>query len=212
MDLLNHFFEILLNLDQYIVEIVNTYQEWTYVILFLIIFSETGLIVAAFLPGDALLFTTGSVAALGGLNVWFIILILIVAAYLGDTLNYKIGALIGKKAFERDYKFINRKQLEKTHVFYEKHGGKTIIFARFLPIIRTFAPFVAGVSGMKYSKFVYYNIVGAILWVFSCTLLGYYFGNIPLIKNNFSLVIVAIVVITTTPVLINYASLLIPKK
>lgn len=212
MDLLESILSILLHLDEYLISVVNTYQEWTYLLLFLIVFFESGLIVAAFLPGDALLFTTGTVAAVGGLNIWVLLVLLFVAASLGGALNYMIGKKLGVRVLELDSRIIKRKHLTQTQVFYNKHGGKTIIIARFMPILRSFAPFIAGVSIMKYSKFMSYNIIGAFIWIFSCVLLGYFFGNLPFVKTNFSLIILGIVIISTSPVIINYIIILFKKN
>ncbi len=202
IDFIKLVIDFVLHIDKHLNEIVTNYQTWTYLILFLIVFCETGLVVTPFLPGDSLLFTAGAIAALGALNPVFLIVILIIAAFLGDTVNYTIGDKIGEKVYQKNYRYINRKNLEKTHQFYEKHGGKTIIFARFIPIIRTFAPFVAGVGTMTYRYFISYNIIGAVLWVVSFTLAGYFFGNVPIIKRNFSLVVFGIIIISFLPPLI----------
>jgi len=202
IDFIKLVIDFVLHIDKHLHEIVTNYQTWTYLILFLIVFCETGLVITPFLPGDSLLFTAGAIAALGALNPTLLIIILIIAAFLGDTVNYTIGDKIGEKVYQKNYKHINRKNLEKTHQFYEKHGGKTIIFARFIPIIRTFAPFVAGVGTMSYRYFISYNIIGGILWVVSFTLAGYFFGNVPIIKHNFSLVIFGIIFISFLPPII----------
>ena len=204
MDLLSSLLDMFLHLDKYLLNFVNDYKNWTYLVLFLVIFFETGLVVTPFLPGDSLLFAAGAIAALGILNIWLLLGILILAAFLGDTANYSIGSFLGKKAFERNYKLIKKEYLLKAHTFYEKHGGKTIIIARFVPIIRTFAPFVAGIGEMKYSRFILYNILGGILWVFTCTFSGYFFGNLQIVKDNFSLVILAIIFISLIPMLVEY--------
>jgi len=181
-------------------EIIISYKSWTYLILFLIIFCETGLVFTPFLPGDSLLFAAGAIAALGSLNPMLLFFLLAVAAILGDTANYWIGEFIGEKLFDsKKLKFLKREHLDKTHQFYEKHGGKTIIIARFVPIIRTFAPFVAGIGSMTYPKFLSYNIIGGILWVGLFTFGGYYFGNLPFVKSNFSIVIIAIIIISVLP-------------
>lgn len=195
--------DIVLHLDKYLDIIVQTYGFLTYFFLFLIIFCETGLVITPFLPGDSLLFAVGALSAMGSLNLIFSWLIFLTAAILGDTVNYWVGHFIGPKAFEINHKLFSRKHLERTHQFYEKHGGKVIILARFIPIIRTFAPFVAGVGEMNYSKFLLYNIVGAILWTSLFTFSGYYFGNIPAVKENFSYVIIGIIFISIMPILID---------
>jgi membrane-associated protein len=170
---------------------------WTYVILFLIIFMETGFVVTPFLPGDSLLFAAGTFAALGSLNVWLLIVLLIIAAIVGDTVNYWIGHYMGDRAY--NVKWIKREYLDRTHAFFEKHGGKTIFLARFVPIVRTFAPFVAGMGHMSYGYFFSYNVFGGIVWVVLFTLLGFFFGNIPFVKQNFELVIIAIILVSIVP-------------
>ena len=178
--------------------IINQYGPWTYAILFLVIFMETGFVVTPFLPGDSLLFAAGTLAALGTtLNVWLLILLLIIAAIGGDTVNYWIGHYLGDRAY--NIKWIKREYLDRTHAFFEKHGGKTIFLARFVPIVRTFAPFVAGMGRMSYGYFFSYNVFGGIIWVVVFTLLGYYFGNIPFVKQNFELVIIAIILVSIVP-------------
>lgn len=204
MELIYSFFDVFLNLDKHLFNIVNDYRNWTYLILFCIIFFETGLVVTPFLPGDSLLFAAGAIAAIGILNIWILIGLLCVAAFLGDSVNYSIGKFFGKKAFEKDYRLIKKEYLIRTHNFYEKHGGKAIIIARFVPIIRTFAPFIAGIGTMNYGKFILYNLVGGILWVFICAFGGYFFGNIPIVKNNFSIVVLAIIAISLLPMLVEY--------
>jgi membrane-associated protein len=199
MELLRQFIDLFLHLDQHLSQIISDYGTWTYIILFLIIFVETGVVVMPFLPGDSLLFAAGAFAATGVLNVWVLLVLLFVAAFLGDTLNYTIGNYFGPKVFRRDYRFLKREYLLKTQAFYEKHGGKTIIFARFIPIIRTFAPFVAGVGTMKYSKFLSYNVIGGFIWVVGFVAAGFLFGNIPAVKKNFTLVIFAIILLSILP-------------
>ncbi|MBO9701945.1 MAG: DedA family protein [Sporocytophaga sp.] len=211
-DLIKGFIDLFLHLDQHLSQIITDYGFWTYLILFLIIFVETGLVIMPFLPGDSLLFAAGTFAALGSLNLGLLILLLFIAAFLGDTLNYFIGNFIGPKVFSKDYRFLKKEHLVKTQQFYEKHGGKTIIFARFMPIIRTFAPFIAGVGTMNYKKFISYNIIGGILWVAGFTLLGYLFGNIPTVKKNFTLVIFGIILLSITPPLIEYLKSKFSKK
>jgi membrane-associated protein len=197
MDLLKNLLDIFLHLDGYLKEIITNYGAWTYGILFVVIFVETGLVVMPFLPGDSLLFAAGTFAALGSLNVWFLLGLLAVAAVLGDAVNYTIGHYLGERAY--NIKWIKKEYLEKTHAFFEKHGGKAIFLARFVPIVRTFAPFVAGVGKMSYSYFATYNIVGGVTWVALFTLLGYFFGNLEFVQKNFELVIVAIILISIVP-------------
>ena len=204
MDIINTFIDFILHLDQYLNDIIQNYGIWTYAILFAIIFMETGLVVTPFLPGDSLLFAAGTFAALGSLNVWILWLVCFVAAVLGDTVNYWIGNKIGPRAFEQDIRFLKREYLERTERFYDKHGGKTIILARFVPIVRTFAPFVAGVGTMQYRRFFTYNVVGAFLWTGIFIWLGYFFGNIPFVQENFELVIVVIILVSVVPMVIEY--------
>jgi len=194
--------DFFLHLDRHLSEVISRYGTWTHFILFLIVFCETGLVITPFLPGDSLLFAAGTFAALGALDLRLIMILLIVAAIAGDTINYWVGSYIGPKAFRGDGRFLKREYLDRTHAFYEKHGGKTIILARFIPIIRTFAPFVAGVGAMSYPKFLTYNIVGAVLWVGLLVLGGYYFGNIPIVRENFSLVILAIIFLSVLPIMV----------
>lgn len=200
-ELIHFFIDFVLHIDKHLVEIVTDYQSWTYAILFLIIFCETGLVVTPFLPGDSLLFAAGAVAAMQGnpLNVYFLIPLVFAAAFIGDNTNYSIGRFLGVKVYEKDYKLIKRKYLDETHLFYEKHGGTTLIIARFMPIIRTFAPFVAGVGTMKYYKFLIFCIIGNLVWVNIFILAGYFFGNIPFVKENFSLVVLAIIAVSFVP-------------
>ena len=206
MEILQHLLDLILHLDKHLADIIQDYGVWTYAILFLIIFVETGVVVLPFLPGDSLLFAAGSLAALPGspLNVWLMMLLLIVAAVLGDTLNYHIGDYLGPRVFREKSRFLKREHLERTQAFYEKHGAKTIILARFIPIIRTFAPFVAGVGTMSYSKFLSYNVIGAVLWVTLLTLAGYYFGQIPIVQKNFSLVVLVIIALSVLPAVIEF--------
>lgn len=197
--------DFILKIDQYLAVFLQDYGLWLYAILFLIIFVETGLVVMPFLPGDSLLFATGALAAFTGeLDPVLLIILLFIAAVLGDTLNYHIGNYIGPKVFERESKWINKQHLLNTQKFFEKHGGKTIIFARFLPFARTFAPFVAGASSMSYKYFITYNIIGGFLWISSFILLGYFFGNQPVIKENFTYVVFGIIIFSVLPIIIGF--------
>src|SRR5829696_3750835 len=200
MDLLHRIVDLFLHLDTHLGQLISEYGTWTHLILFLVVFCETGLVVTPFLPGDSLLFAAGTFAALGALDLWMMVLLLIGAAILGDTVNYWVGAYIGPRAFGGNVRYLRREYLDRTHAFYERHGGKTIILARFVPIIRTFAPFVAGVGAMSYPKFITYNVVGAVLWVVLFVLAGYFFGNIPTVRENFTLVILAIIAISVLPI------------
>lgn len=201
----NKFLNFIIHLDTYLPQIANQYGTVTYFILFLIIFFETGVVFTPFLPGDSLLFITGALAGAGFLNVFFVLLILSAAAILGDTSNYWIGRYFGKKLIKKaDGKFLKKEHLIKTHLFFEKHGGKTIILARFVPIVRTFAPFVAGVSKMNYRWFLSYNIIGGLIWVSLFVSLGYFFGNLPIIKNNFHLSVLIIIFISLIPMIIEW--------
>jgi membrane-associated protein len=202
MEFVQQAMDFFLHLDKHLTEITAQYGTGTYIILFLIVFAETGLVVTPFLPGDSLLFAAGAIAALGGLDVRLLIILLIVAAILGDTVNYWIGARIGRRAFSGNIRFIRQEYLHRTERFYEKHGGKTIILARFVPIIRTFAPFVAGVGVMDYRRFLLYNVVGGVAWVTLFTLAGYYFGNLAIVKQNFSLVVLAIIILSVVPIVV----------
>ncbi len=204
MEIVNSFFDLFLNLDTYLFSLVTEYRNWTYLILFCIIFCETGLVVTPFLPGDSLLFAAGAIAAQGILNIWILVGILCIAAILGDSVNYSLGKFFGGKVFERNYRLIKKEYLYRTQEFYEKHGGKTIIIARFVPIIRTFAPFIAGVGSMNYLRFILFNIIGGIFWVFICSFGGYFFGNLPFVKNNFSVVVLAIIFISLLPIIFEY--------
>lgn len=201
MEVITAIIDFILHIDKHLVEIVNQYQTWTYLILFLIIFAETGLVVTPFLPGDSLLFAAGAIVAKPETDLNIILMggLLIIAAILGDLVNYHIGKYLGPVAFSGKYKFLKKEYLEKTQHFYVKHGGKTIIYARFIPIVRTFAPFVAGIGTMRYARFASYNVVGGILWVTSFLLLGYFFGGLPVIKNNFTYVVFAIILLSILP-------------
>mgnify|MGYP001813430396 FL=1 len=204
MEVITNLIELFLHIDEYLAEIISQYGVWTYALLFLIIFLETGLVVTPFLPGDSLLFAAGSFAALGVLSPWVLVILLSTAAILGDTVNYWIGHYIGPKAFSGNVRFLKKEYLDQTHAFYEKHGGKTIILARFVPIVRTFAPFVAGVGAMTYKKFILYNVVGGIVWVNIFVWLGYFFGNLPFVKKNFEIAILAIIFISVLPMVYEF--------
>jgi membrane-associated protein len=202
MDLLKKFVDLFLHLDTHLSQVIAQYGTGTYLILFLIVFCETGLVVTPFLPGDSLLFAAGTFAALGQLDLWLMMLLLAGAAVLGDTVNYWVGSAIGPRAFSGELRFLKKEHLDRTRAFYEKHGGKTIILARFVPIIRTFAPFVAGVGTMSYRHFLLYNLAGAVLWVGLLVPAGYFFGNIPVVRENFTIVILAIVALSVMPVVV----------
>jgi membrane-associated protein len=205
MEILIKGIDILLHLDTYLDLMIKTMGPWSYVILFLIVFCETGLVVTPVLPGDSLLFAVGTFAALGSFDLTLLIAILTIAAIAGDTVNYWMGNYLGPKLFHGEgSRFLNKKHIERTHQFYEKYGGKTIIIARFIPIIRTFAPFVAGIGSMDYRKFFAYNVIGGIVWVVSLTLAGYFFGTIPVIKGNFSLVVIAIIIVSILPGVVEF--------
>ncbi len=203
MDILKTFIDILLHLDQHLDWVIRTYGIWTYAILFIIIFCETGFVVTPFLPGDSLLFASGTFIALGSLDMVWLTGSLSLAAVAGDTVNYWIGHAMGPKVFTRENsRFLNKQHLERTHRFYQKYGGKTIILARFVPIIRTFAPFVAGIGEMAYSRFIAFNVIGGVAWIFFFVLAGYFFGNIPFVRNHFFSVILAIIFISVLPMII----------
>ena len=202
MDFILQLVDLFLHLDEYLGEVIRTYGLWTYLILFAIIFMETGLVVTPFLPGDSLLFAAGAFAGLGDLNVWGIFILLSAAAIIGDTVNYWAGHFIGPRAFSGEIRFLKKEYLDRTHAFYEKHGGKTIVLARFIPIIRTFAPFVAGIGAMSYGRFISYNVFGGIFWVALFSFGGYFFGNLPVVQENCSLVIIAIILISVMPAVV----------
>ena len=204
MELLAQFVDVLLHLDRYLAQFVSEHGVWVYLLLFLIVFAETGLVVTPFLPGDSLLFVAGTLAAAGGMDVLWLCAVLSAAAILGDTVNYWIGNWFGTRLFRDDARWLKREYLDRTHRFYERHGGKTIILARFVPIVRTFAPFVAGMGRMSYLTFFAYNVAGALLWVFSLVLAGFYFGNLPWVKANLTLVILGIVIASISPGIIEY--------
>jgi membrane-associated protein len=205
MELIRYLIDLFLHLDEYLSVTIQTYGTWTYALLFLVIFVETGLVVTPFLPGDSLLFAAGTFAspALGSpLSIGLLWLLLCLAAVGGDTVNYWVGHFIGPRAFSGEIRFLKKEYLDRTHAFFERHGGKTIIIARFVPIIRTFAPFVAGVGEMSYGRFISYNIVGGVAWVTLFTFGGYFFGNLPFVKDNFSFVVLAIILISVMPAVI----------
>ena len=206
MEILKQAIDLFLHLDVHLAQVTQDYGVWTYAFLFFVIFMETGVVVTPFLPGDSLLFAAGAIAAIEGsdLNVVLLFGLLFVAAVLGDTVNYWIGNQIGPRVFEQNYRFLKREYLERTQAFYAKHGGKTIILARFVPIVRTFAPFVAGVGTMSYGKFISYNILGGFLWTVLFTFGGYFFGNIPVVKENFEFVILGIIFISVLPMFIEW--------
>jgi membrane-associated protein len=207
MELLAQFMDIVLHLDKHLALLVQQYGLWIYGILFFIVFAETGFVVFPFLPGDSLLFVAGALAAIGqgGMDITTLIGVLLAAAVLGNTVNYHIGRYLGPKVFHwENSRFFNRAALEKTHAFYERHGGKTLVISRFLPLFRTFAPFVAGIGAMSYAKFTIFNLVGATAWVVSLCLGGYWLGNLPWVKQNLSLLIVGIIVISLLPVAIGW--------
>lgn len=211
MEVIQYLIDLFLHLDEHLSGIIQSYGGWTYGILFVVIFMETGLVVTPFLPGDSLLFAAGTFASPalavveGGappLNIWYLWAMLCVAAVLGDTVNYWIGHYIGPRAFSGEVRFLKKEYMDRTHEFYERHGGKTIVLARFVPIVRTFAPFVAGVGAMSYGKFISYNIIGGLLWVTLFTFGGYFFGNLPFVEENFSIVVIAIVLISVLPAVV----------
>jgi len=205
MDLVHFFVDFFLHLDRHLAEVIQAYGTWTYALLFTIVFLETGLVVTPILPGDSLLFAAGSFAALGALDVSLLFGLLCAAAILGDTANYAIGHYLGPKVFHYERsRFFTPDHLRRTHAFFEKYGGKTIIIARFVPIVRTFAPFVAGIGAMSYLRFLAYNVVGGVLWVAVCLFAGYFFGNLPIVRKNFSLAIVAIVILSVMPAVVEY--------
>ena len=205
--------DFILHIDQHLIELTQTYGLWIYAILFLIVFCETGLVVTPFLPGDSLLFAAGAVAALGGMNVHIAAALLLAAAVIGDAANFAIGKYFGEKLFAKpDSRVFKREYLDKTHAFYEKYGGKTIILARFVPIVRTFAPFVAGMGDMHYGRFIRYNIIGALMWVGLLTYAGYFFGELPVVKNNFGLVVIGIIAVSVLPMAVEIAKAKWGKK
>ena len=199
MNLIAYLIDLILHLDKYLGQIIQDYGTWTYLILLIVIFMETGFVVTPFLPGDSLIFAAGAFAGLGYLNIGILFALLAIAAIAGDTANYWIGHAVGPRAFSGNIRFLKKEYLDRTHAFYEKHGGKTIILARFVPIIRTFAPFVAGVGAMTYGKFIAYNVIGGLAWVALFSFGGYFFGNLPIVQENFTFVILAIIFISLLP-------------
>jgi membrane-associated protein len=205
MELILYIADFFIHLDRHLGAIIQSFGGWTYFIFFLVIFCETGLVVTPFLPGDSLLFALGAFAALGMLQIEWLLILLSIAAVAGNTVNYAIGKFVGPKVFHKEnVRFLNKKYLDRTHEFYEKHGGKTIVIARFLPIIRTFAPFVAGIGAMTYWRFTLYNVLGSIAWISLFIVGGYYFGNLPIVKRNFTFVIFAIIIISVLPIVFEF--------
>lgn len=204
MEYIKYLFDFILHIDKHLFEIVSRYDTWAYLILFLIVFAETGLVVMPLLPGDSLLFAAGALASPPGeaLNVWLLMAVFFVAAFGGDNTNYFIGRYIGPKVFEKNYKFLKREYLDRTHTFFEKHGGKAVIYARFVPIVRTFAPFVAGVGSMTYNRFIGFSLLASLLWINICMWAGYFFGKLEVVQKNFSLVVIGIIAISLLPILI----------
>ncbi len=203
MELLAFLIDVVLHLDRHLAELVQNYGAWIYLILFLVIFAETGLVVTPFLPGDSLLFVAGTLAAAGGMDPVLLMVLLCIAAIAGDSVNYAVGKHVGERLV-RSGRFVRQEHIDRTHAFFEKYGGKTIVIARFVPIVRTFAPFVAGMGAMDYGRFLFFNVTGGILWVVSLTTAGYYFGNLPIVKNNLSLVIIGIIIASIMPGVIEY--------
>ena len=206
MELIHAFIDLIVHLDQHLLELVANYGAWVYAILFLIVFCETGLVVTPFLPGDSLLFVAGTIAGAGSLDVHLLMVLLVAAAAIGDSLNYAIGHFLGPRVFRyEDSWFFKQAYIDKTHAYFERYGGRTIIIARFLPIVRTYAPFVAGIGRMDYRRFLYFNVAGAIVWVASLTYAGFFFGNFAVVKNNLSVVILGIIVLSISPGIIEFA-------
>jgi len=199
VDLIRWLLDVFLHLDRHLGDVIAQYGTWTYLLLFVIVFCETGLVATPFLPGDSLLFAAGTFAAVGALDVGWLWTLLFAAAVAGDTVNYWIGAFVGPRAFTGQYRFLKKEYLDRTHRFYEKHGGKTIVLARFIPIIRTFAPFVAGIGAMNYSRFIVFNVTGGAAWVTLFVFAGYFFASLPLVKDHFGLVVGAIILISVLP-------------
>jgi membrane-associated protein len=210
VDLFLYLFDLALHIDRYLLELVKTYGVWTYAVLFLVVFAETGLVVAPFLPGDSLLFAAGAIAATGALDVWLLAILLVVAAIAGDAVNYSIGRFAGARVIQRSRvdprwgRWVNPAYVERAHEFFERHGGKAIVLGRFAPIIRTFVPFVAGVAEMSYPAFAFYNVTGALVWVAIFVGAGFGFGNVPIVRDNFSLVALAIIFVSLLPMVFEY--------
>ncbi|WP_241774510.1 VTT domain-containing protein [Lysinibacillus sp. FJAT-14222] len=205
MELIKELISFIMHIDVHLEEIIRDFGNWSYLVLFAIVFVETGVVIFPFLPGDSLLFASGTLAAaMGAFNMWILIPVFLAAAILGDTMNYHIGHKVGTSIPPKSFlgRVVKKERMEAAEKFFNKHGGKTIVIARFMPFIRTFIPFIAGASKMKYGYFIMYNVLGAVLWVFSCTLLGYFFGNIPIIKDNFSTVLILIILISVVPAVI----------
>ena len=212
MDLLISAWDLLVHLDQHLAAVLQQYGAWIYVILFVIIFSETGFVVTPFLPGDSLLFVAGALAATGGMDVHLLALLLVIAGVFGNTVNYSIGYYLGPKVFQWEgSRFFNRKALDRAHAFYEKHGGVTIIITRFVPILRTFAPFVSGIARMTYLRFTVYNVAGGLAWVLSLLYAGYWFGNVPIVKQNLSAVILGVIALSLMPLALEYLRYLLNR-
>jgi len=203
MELLTFLIDVVLHLDRHLAELVQNYGAWIYLILFLVIFAETGLVVTPFLPGDSLLFVAGTLAAAGGMDPVLLMVLLCIAAIAGDSVNYAVGRHVGERLV-RSGRLVKQAHIDRTHAFFAKYGGKTIVIARFVPIVRTFAPFVAGMGAMDYGRFLFFNVTGGILWVVSLTTAGYFFGNLPIVKNNLSLVIIGIIIASIMPGVIEY--------
>lgn len=202
MEIIKQVLDFTLHVDEYLSQIIQSMGVWTYVLMFAIIFAETGLVVTPLLPGDSLLFALGAFAAKGDLILWVLFATLFGAAVIGDTVNYHVGKFLGPRVFTDRMPLLNRRHLEQTHAFFEKYGGKTIIIARFVPIVRTFAPFVAGVGAMTYGTFIFYNIIGALLWVPTCLFAGFFFGNLPIVQENFEMVLIGIIVVSLLPAIV----------
>lgn len=199
METLTYLIDLVLHLDRHLGDLIAVWGVWTYLLLTAIVFCETGLVVTPFLPGDSLLFAAGAFAALGALDFWWLLLLLSLAAMAGDSVNYRIGQYVGPRAFSGRIRLLNQRHLQRAREFYERHGGKTIVLARFIPILRTFAPFVAGIGTMNYGRFLFYNVTGGIAWVGFFVSAGYLFGNLPVVRRNFSLVVLAIIVLSVLP-------------
>ncbi len=212
MEFLSTIIDVFLHLDVHLGQVITEYGTLTYLILFAIIFCETGLVVTPFLPGDSLLFAAGAFAALGSLDLTVLLSVLYVAPILGDSTNYWIGRFVGPKVYGMNSRWVKREYIDKTHAFYDKHGGKTIVIARFMPIFRTFAPFVAGIGKMNYARFLTFSIGGTLLWISTCVMAGFFFGNIPFVKQNFSLVIFAIIGISVLPMAIHIVQEWLKKR